>query len=66
MIEEKIKRLEEIASILESGASLEESLKLYQEGTILAKECLKELDKAKGKIIMIKKEFKQKEENDGE
>lgn len=66
MLEENIKRLEEIAKLLESGTNLDESLKLYEEGCKLAKLCLKELDKAKGKIIMIKKEFTEKDEKDGE
>ena len=63
MLEQNIKRLEEIAKLLEQGTNLDESLKLYEEGCKLAKTCLKELEKAKGKIIMIKKEFQQKEEN---
>ena len=65
MLEQNIKRLEEIAKMLEQGTNLDESLKLYEEGCKLAKTCLKELEKAKGKIIMIKKEFQQKEENNG-
>lgn len=65
MLEQDIKRLEEIASILEKGVSLDESLKLYEEGCKLAKTCLKELEKAKGKIIMIKKDFNEKDENNG-
>ena len=63
MIEKDIKRLEEIAEQLDKGANLDESLKLYEEGCKLAKNCLKELEKAKGKIIMIKKEFTEKDEN---
>ena len=65
MLEKNIKRLEEIAKLLEAGTTLDESLKLYEEGCKLAKTCLKELEKAKGKIIMIKKEFTEKEENNG-
>ena len=65
MLEQNIKRLEEIAKILESGTTLDESLKLYEEGCKLAKTCLKDLEKAKGKIIMIKKEFNEKEEKNG-
>ena len=63
MLEQNIKRLEEIAKLLEQGTNLDESLKLYEEGCKLAKICLKELEKAKGKIIMIKKEFKEEENN---
>ena len=66
MLEQNIKRLEEIAKLLEQGTNLDESLKLYEEGCKLAKTCLKELEKAKGKIIMIKKEFAEKEDKDGE
>lgn len=63
MIEENIKRLEEISKQIEEGANLDECLKLYEEGCKIAKICLKELEKAKGKIIMVKEEFKQEEEN---
>ena len=65
MLEQKIKRLEEISKLLENGTNLDESLKLYEEGCKLAKNCLKELEKAKGKIIMIKKDFDKKDENNG-
>ena len=62
MLEQDIKRLEEIAKKLEKGVSLDEGLKLYEEGCKLAQNCLKELDKAKGKIVMIQKELDKKEE----
>lgn len=66
MIEQEIKRLEEIAKIIEQGTNLDESLKLYEEGCKLAKNCLKELEKAKGKIVMVKKEFNKKEKPEEE
>lgn len=62
MLEQDIKRLEEIAQKIEKGANLDESLKLYEEGCKLAKNCLKELEKAKGKIIMVKKTLENTEE----
>ena len=62
MIEQDVKKLEEISKKIENGTNLDESLKLYEEGCKLAKNCLKELEKAKGKIIIIKKEFTEKEE----
>ena len=67
MIEQDIKRLEEKAKKLDEGVTLDESLKLYEEGCKLAKACLSELEKAKGKIVMIKKEFNKKDkgENNG-
>lgn len=66
MLEQSIKRLEEIAEKLEKGTTLDESLKLYEEGCKLAKTCLNDLEKAKGKIIMIKKEFNEKDKRDEE
>ncbi len=66
MLEQNIKRLEEIAEKLEKGTTLDESLKLYEEGCKLAKTCLNDLEKAKGKIIMIKKEFNEKDKKDEE
>lgn len=49
--EQAMKRLEEISQILEKGEiSLEESIKLYQEGTKLIEFCQNKLDEAQ-KII---------------
>jgi len=53
-IEKSLARLEEIAKLLEKGVSLDESLKLYEEGIILAKNCTESLEVAKGKITEIK------------
>lgn len=52
--DEKIKRLEEIVSKLEEGGlSLDDSIKLYEEGTALSKECRKHLESAKIKIKTV-------------
>ncbi len=52
--EESVIRLEEIVSLLESGElTLEESLKLYEEGTLLTKSCSDILKNAEQKIINI-------------
>lgn len=49
--EESVKRLEEIVSALESGdLSLDESMKLFEEGTKLVSFCSSSLDKAQTKI----------------
>lgn len=48
---DKLKRLEEISAILEKGeCSLEDAMKLYEEGKALADECTKTLSEAKQKI----------------
>lgn len=49
--EKSVARLEEIAEKLESGSlSLEEMMKLYEEGTVLAAQCNDILTKAQLKI----------------
>lgn len=54
--EEAMTRLEEIVSALEGGnLSLEDSLKLFEEGTNLAKFCNATLEKAEQKIITLTK-----------
>ena len=52
--EQSIERLEEIVSALENGnPSLEESLKLFEEGTKLSAACYKLLENAEQKITNI-------------
>ena len=47
-------RLEEIVALLEKGeAPLEESLKLFEEGTGLMKQCSTLLDKAEQKVTKL-------------
>jgi len=55
--EQKMEKLEQLVKQLESGNnSLDESVKLYQEGIALAKECHEELQKAEKTIISLKTE----------
>ena len=55
--ENKIKRLEEITEIIKTAAvDFDEQLKLYEEGSGLAEEIEKELDKAEQMIEEIKVE----------
>ena len=52
--EENMKRLEEIVRTMERGdAPLEESMKLFQEGTELVRDCSKLLDDAQLQVKMI-------------
>lgn len=54
--EENLARLEQIVSALEKGeAKLADSLKLYEEGTKLARECGVMLDKAEQKVMKLSK-----------
>lgn len=55
--EQSLGRLEEIVKKLEGGElPLEESLKLYEEGTKLSRECIERLDQAERRIEMLGKD----------
>jgi len=46
-LEQQLKRLEEISSLLDRGElPLDEQIKIYEEGMLLAKACREYLDKA--------------------
>lgn len=54
--EASMKRLEEIVRTMERGElPLEESLKLFEEGTALVRGCAKQLDEAEMKIVKLMK-----------
>ena len=54
--EESLTRLDEIVKALEAGdVPLEESMKLFEEGTKLAAACSKQLDQAEQKILKLTK-----------
>ncbi len=56
--EKKLDNLEKITTRLEDkDLSLEEGIKLYEEGLALTKECLKSLSESRGKIVLIRKEM---------
>lgn len=64
--EASLARLEEIVQILEKGeSSLEDSMKLFEEGTKLSKECGKKLETARQKIITLQEAESGAAENDG-
>lgn len=55
--EEAVKRLEEIVTLLEKNeVTLDESMKLFEEGTKLADICNKKLNDAKQKITVMNKD----------
>jgi exodeoxyribonuclease VII small subunit len=55
--EESLNKLEEIVNKLETGdLTLEESLKLFEEGVGLSAACKQELDAAEGKVEMLVKQ----------
>ena len=57
MIDEKLKKLEELSTKLDSeDVTLDEGVKIFEEGTLIAKECYKELTDVKGKIYVLKQD----------
>lgn len=58
--EEAMKRLAEITARMEQGdLPLEESIKLYEEGTKLAMSCKAQLDTAQQKVTTLQSETEQ-------
>lgn len=56
--EDSLKRLQEISDLLEDeNIGLDDSIKLYEEGIILAKNCYSTLKEAELKITELKKQF---------
>ncbi len=63
--EDKLKRLEEISDILENeDVSLNEAVKLFEEGVSLSKECMLSLNGAELKITELKEKFDEIIENE--
>ncbi len=58
IFEEKIKRIDQIAGLLDEGnLSLDEMTNLYEEGLKLAAECREYIEKAELKIIDITNKY---------
>ena len=56
--EQSLNRLQEISSLLESEEiSLDESIKLYEEGIMLSKLCYEKLNEAELKITELKNQL---------
>ena len=63
--DEYSKRLQEIITTLEkNNLSIEEGIKLYEEGVEISKKCYDILNKSKGKITFLKNELEEIKLND--
>ena len=57
--EQSLRRLEQIVEQLERGdISLEDSIKMYEEGILLSKECLERLSQADLRLKTLEKDIK--------
>ena len=55
--EDALKELEDVVARLEKGElALEESLRLYERGIVLARQCHAKLEEAEGKIELLMKD----------
>ncbi|HEY6447009.1 MAG TPA: exodeoxyribonuclease VII small subunit [Acidobacteriaceae bacterium] len=55
--EESLKKLEEIVAQLERGdLPLEDSVRLFEDGTRLSSDCRKQLEEAEGKVEVLVKQ----------
>ena len=55
--EESLTKLEDIVAQLERGdLTLEDSVRLFEEGTRLSSECRRQLEEAEGKVEMLVKQ----------
>lgn len=64
--EESMQRLREIVDKLESGEeTLENSMKLFEEGAKLSAQCYQMLDKAEQQVMELTKIAESEEEHDG-
>ena len=62
-LDEKMLKLKEITEKQDdSNLSLDDGIKLFEEGVALAKDCYTSLNEVKGKIMQIKKDFVGEEE----
>lgn len=55
--EAKLAELQKIVDILESDVSLDEGMKLFEEGLNLTKECIKDLNDTQARIAELKKQL---------
>ncbi len=57
-LEQKIAKLDEMATQIEEGVSLEKSLEIFDKSVILADECMKQLSDCKGKLTVLREKVR--------
>ena len=58
-LEEKLARLDELATQIEDEKSLEKSLEIFEESVNLAQDCIKSLNDCKGKLVVLQEQVKE-------
>ncbi len=63
--EQLLKQLEQTVGKLDDpNTTLDEGIRLFNEGVEISKNCLKLLNEAKGKVVLLKKELDSVKESD--
>ena len=57
-LEQKIAKLDEMATQIEEGVSLEKSLEIFDKSVILVDECMKQLSDCKGKLTVLREKVR--------
>lgn len=57
-LEQKIAKLDELATQIEQGVSLEKSLEIFNQSVELADECMKQLSDCKGRLVMLQEKVR--------
>ena len=57
-LEEKIAKLDELASEIEGNVSLEKSLEIFEQSIQLANECMTTLNDCKGKLVVLQEKVR--------
>ncbi len=57
-LEQKLDKLDKLATQIEEGLSLEESLAIFEESVNLAEDCLKTLNDCKGKLVVLQEKVR--------
>ncbi len=57
-LEEKIAKLDDLATEIENGAPLEESLKLFEQSVVIADDCMKILNDCNGRLVVLQEKVR--------
>ena len=57
-MEQKLNKLEDLATQIENGTSLEQSIEIFEQGVKLADECMQTLNDCKGKLVVLQEKVR--------
>lgn len=57
-MEQKLNKLEDLATQIENGTSLEQSIEIFEQSVKLADECMQTLNDCKGKLVVLQEKVR--------